>query len=704
MGFAQGSMIMNKRMIVLIALVVAVFAVPASAETLEVRGNVVNLYGAQPSDLVWDATNFGAFWYDLDDDLMTEELTILANTLDGTMGTQDREIDENALIYTTHPELQTYELYENEGLIVEGDSPDLEIGYYLEGWMAEKYVAVNGNADKLAKLLVEFEDDDKKTLSTGESWALGGGFTLTANRIDPEGEKVWLSLAKDGKELDNEVVSTGAATPDKNDSVYTYTVDLAGEDDVPLMSCLVDAVFRGTDTNVVQLMYVFLADDEVIEIDTSDTYGIMEVMTASLSQIVLMNDESTLDLDTGRTEHIMGDMYFKTADNDGAGEDGALRFYPYVECTEPGTYEVRGNVVSLSMLQVADIEWNATTFAAFWYDIDDNLMTEDLTILANTLDGTIGTQDREIDENALIYTTHPAYQAYELYENEGMVVEGGSTELESGYYLEGWMAEKYVAVNGNADKLTKLLVEFEDDDKKILYIGKKWNISGGFALELVDIDDVTGDKATLRLSKNGNPLDTTCIDTGGSRQDRVYTYTADIGTEKDIPVFSCYVDAVFKGDVSYVQLMYVFLIDDDVLEIETSDEYGAMEVMTASTSMLVLKNDETTIDLDPGTTEHIMGDMYFKTADDDTAIRFYPFVERTIGGEEPTPPPETIPATDSDHDGVPDVWDADNSTQEGYWVNPQGIGRMPGDMNGDGRLTSVDALMILQATVGKIDL
>ncbi|MEA1865632.1 MAG: hypothetical protein U9N46_10690 [Euryarchaeota archaeon] len=62
---------MNKRMIILIALVVAVFAVPASAETLEVRGNVVNLYGAQPYDLVWNATNFAAFWYDLDDDLMT---------------------------------------------------------------------------------------------------------------------------------------------------------------------------------------------------------------------------------------------------------------------------------------------------------------------------------------------------------------------------------------------------------------------------------------------------------------------------------------------------------------------------------------------------------------------------------------------------------------------------------------------------------
>ncbi|MEA1905665.1 MAG: hypothetical protein U9N12_01750 [Euryarchaeota archaeon] len=56
--------------------------------------------------------------------------------------------------------------------------------------------------------------------------------------------------------------------------------------------------------------------------------------------------------------------------------------------------------------------------------------------------------------------------------------------------------------------------------------------------------------------------------------------------------------------------------------------------------------------------------MCFRTADDPAVTRFYPFVERTIGGVAPTPPPDTIPATDADGDGVPGVWDADNSTQD----------------------------------------
>jgi len=59
---------------------------------------------------------------------------------------------------------------------------------------------------------------------------------------------------------------------------------------------------------------------------------------------------------------------------------------------------------------------------------------------------------------------------------------------------------------------------------------------------------------------------------------------------------------------------------------------------------------------------------------------------------------------DIDDDGVPDIWDLDNSTPAGYWTDSNGCGRMWGDMNGDGKLTSADALMLLQAVVGKIDI
>ena len=140
------------------------------------------------------------------------------------------------------------------------------------------------------------------------------------------------------------------------------------------------------------------------------------------------------------------------------------------------------------------------------------------------------------------------------------------------------------------------------------------------------------------MSKDGAELDNEVV-----LADGVYTYTADIGGEYDVPVFSCYVDGIFK-EHNIVQIKYVFLIDNDVVDIDTGDTYGVMEVTTASSSRIVLENDGTAIDLEEDREEYNMGGLYFKTADDGTAIRFYPF-----GG---APPDEANPANNLEGAGV----------------------------------------------------
>jgi hypothetical protein len=59
---------------------------------------------------------------------------------------------------------------------------------------------------------------------------------------------------------------------------------------------------------------------------------------------------------------------------------------------------------------------------------------------------------------------------------------------------------------------------------------------------------------------------------------------------------------------------------------------------------------------------------------------------------------------DTDNDGVIDIWDQEEDTPPDSWVDRFGRAVMRGDVNGDGKLTSADALMILQAAAGAIDL
>ncbi len=65
---------------------------------------------------------------------------------------------------------------------------------------------------------------------------------------------------------------------------------------------------------------------------------------------------------------------------------------------------------------------------------------------------------------------------------------------------------------------------------------------------------------------------------------------------------------------------------------------------------------------------------------------------------------EGDPWADSDSDGVPDCWDLEDDTPSGYLTDSEGRGYRIGDVNRDGDLTSVDALMILQAIVENIEL
>jgi hypothetical protein len=58
--------------------------------------------------------------------------------------------------------------------------------------------------------------------------------------------------------------------------------------------------------------------------------------------------------------------------------------------------------------------------------------------------------------------------------------------------------------------------------------------------------------------------------------------------------------------------------------------------------------------------------------------------------------------TDSDGDGVIDIWDQENNTESGFRVNPYGIGQLTGDFNNNGRVDIGDASKIAFYLAGKV--
>jgi S-layer protein (TIGR01567 family) len=414
------------------------------------------------------------------------------------------EIVDYSLMYTTSPIWWEYELHKNLGLTVESDYHGGDSGYWVEFWMGERYVAINGNASKLAKPLVGFNSTDTKTLITGEEWDLGGGFALVANQIDLEGKKVWLSLSKNGMELDNEIID--ASDPDLQDRVYTYTDDVAGEDDLPIFSCYVSEVFRGTDSNIVRVKYVFLIDNEVLQISIGEYYGNMQVTSVTPTQVTLGNWKNLYLSQYASTCQIMGNLSFKTVYN-----TGAIEFYPHLIRNELPVLSGGGGFAS------GHCGWNSwdmyENYTIGWNQVDLEGIKAWIVLCK---DGVV------VDERILTEEFRAPVDSDCRYR----YVKDG-TEIVT--------ATMKVAFRGNDSNMAELVEVYQHSevDGSIL----SWDIADGYALTIKDIS-LSGDEVWLELSKNDVVVKEVILTEDFAN---TFTYTSGIGG------INCVVDRVFRG-------------------------------------------------------------------------------------------------------------------------------------------------------------
>ncbi len=607
----------------IMALMLLVIAFPASAQRqvtqVEVRGTVADA-GATPDEQpTWSAQTFAGFYYDIKNNLSTETLNI-SDTLADLQTT--RTIPEKTLFYRTGKAPVQFKANEKEGVTVDGDA-----NYQVVGWMAEKWVAVKGVANKIAKLAFEMEKDDKKTLTTGETWALGSGYEITINAVDARASprQVWFTLKKDGAVVDEGIGQSPASgsVEDKQKAVYFKKLTILGESDSLLIALYVDSIFSGATSDMVQFKYGWLIDQSTaMEVSGSDTFGVYEVTEATSERMVLWNKNSvSLSKNTDTT--LVGNMKFRIADND------TLRFYPMVLYTDPGTYEVRGTVADAGATPDAQPYWNAQTFAGFWYDIKNNLSTETLNI-SDTLADLQTT--RTIPEKTLFYRTGKAPVQFKANEKEGVTVDG-----DANYQVVGWMAEKWVAVKGVANKIAKLAFEMEKDDKKTLTTGETWALGSGYEITINAVDARASPRQVwFTLKKDGAVVDEGIGQSPASgsvedKQKAVYFKKLTILGESDSLLIALYVDSIFSGATSdMVQFKYAWLIDQSTaMEVSGSDTFGVYEVTEATSERMVLWN-KNSVSLSKNTDTTLVGDMKFTIADNDT-LRFYPAVGYTIG-------------------------------------------------------------------------
>lgn len=312
-------------------------ATTANVTKVEIHGVVFDEKSSTyNTTLQWDAQNFTGFWYALGGGKSSENLTIDQSA--SSLTNASRAIDKEKLLYNTLRTDQKYVVFSEKGKKVENGleynsttrtfTKSTTGGWYARlGWFSEVYVAVNGKANKLAKLVKDQKKEEKQTLTIGETWSLGEGYNLTAQAIDAKASprQAHLVFSKDGNKLDDKIVTEG--------QVYTYVQkSLAGESDVPVFVTYAESIFAGTTSDIVQLRYTWLISQNVTEIKAGDKFGVFEVKEANEDYLLLYNKDKSISLDQNTVVDLAGGIKFKVADS-----STALRFYPFIEHTIQAT-------------------------------------------------------------------------------------------------------------------------------------------------------------------------------------------------------------------------------------------------------------------------------------------------------------------------------------------------------------------------------
>jgi S-layer protein (TIGR01567 family) len=304
--------------IILLNLATMILLIAGSAA--EIRGPVA--YVIDGETYSWDAKDFAGFYYNIDEGIGTESITL--------------NITDNAL------QEDTGVVYETAAQKVEFDF-NVWGHYYVMGFLGTGYFA--GYADglfheesedenlltdeKLSRILID--SDREINAGSGTLVELGQGYDLAINSIDPEGNEVFLQLYKNGAKVDSWVVSPSNETT--TESTYIYKRDLGGTRGVVVIAAHLKSAFRGLERDRVIIDGIWQISDTTLRVSEGDEYEQMTVedVDSEGKRVTMTNKGQKIVLSRNRDRPLMGDFGIKTVDQKEVSPDNPLRFYIYKE-------------------------------------------------------------------------------------------------------------------------------------------------------------------------------------------------------------------------------------------------------------------------------------------------------------------------------------------------------------------------------------
>ena len=625
-------------LVLLLASAITVSAV----DMVEIRGPVATV---ENGAYTWGPQEFAGFYYDIDDDIGTESITLTIT--DGDI------LDEpNGIVYNTVAQPDDFDFDEWGQYMTIGFLAEEYFAAYVEGsYLFDDSTDENLMADEeLSKIL--YDDDEERTFTSGTPLPLEEGYELAIQSIDLDGNKVYVQLMKDGAVVDSAVVEPSKDGATLEDKTYTYKADLGDTEDIVVIAVHFKNAFRGSDQDLATVDGIWQISDTYTDVEEDTEYDKMTIqdVIAEDYSIMMNNEDNKITLSKDKDQDVMENIAIVTADQDATAED-PLRFYIQKTITEPGTYEIRGSVKTVVN---GPVEWDVKSFAGFYYDIDDDLGNEKITMTIT--DGDI------LDEpDGIVYTTSAQADDFDFDEWGQYMTIGFLAEEYFAAYVEGsYLFDDSTDENLMADEeLSKIL--YDDDEERTFTSGTPLPLEEGYELAIQSID-LDGNKVYVQLMKDGAVVDSAVVEPskdGATLEDKTYTYKADLGDTEDIVVIAVHFKNAFRGsDQDLATVDGIWQISDTYTDVEEDTEYDKMTIqdVIAEDYSIMMNNEDNKITLSKDKDQLLMENIRIKTADQDATaedpLRFYIYEEATIeeagaAAEQPEPQVKEAPVEEA---------------------------------------------------------
>jgi S-layer protein (TIGR01567 family) len=587
---------------ILLLLFVLLPAASAQTEVALVRGHFSSGNGS------WNPEDFGWFYYDLDEGVGGESLSV---DVEGKLA------EKNHIIYTSRVfssdfKFEPWGRYETIAFL---GKP------YLAGYPESNLTEDASFLDKGELRQVLIDDDKVHTLTYNESLPLLGGYEMALAGISDSGEEVSIILLKNRKPIDASVVDVG--------DTYVFKID-----DIPVILVhFVDAMCGG-DCGIAEVDGVFqVSDSPAIHLSEGSRLDNMKLTDISEEGIEFRTDVN-LNLKRNTVVPLLDGLVLVVTD---APE---LVYYPQGGIFDYGIHEIRGpvytgnstlpllNPVTKATMGQAKARWSSENFSGFYFDPEDLLGNEGLTI--NNLSGRdIKTYDSRVENGFRVGTSGMQYSSF-VQISEFEFKPWGS------YYAIGFLGQPWFAGYGanTSDEIGHINTMSQQQIHQLLLdlnevitvdVGRSLPLRDGYELALLSVSD---DEAVVQLQKNGEMVESAVL-----KPNSTYIYKRDVDDISDLPVIAVHIQNVFEGDperdTQRLVVDGIFQISDrNYLPVDSGNDFGEFEIISSDPRFLFLVNPDT-ISLDRDSSQSLWYGMNIKVADNDT-LRYYLYTPQYV--------------------------------------------------------------------------